>query len=1126
MGNSSLAKLTCPDSHQAISRERLFSVLEKKLESPLVWIAAPAGAGKTTLVSSYMQQREFRGVWYNCDEEDADLPSFFYYLRLAASQYFPKGADALPLLTPEYRQGIFVFARRYFQNLFTMLSNAAQSPDASMPPKKKQKRSKKQPGLPPSKNVSKSQVFGGLFLVILDNYQVLPEECRLHGILASNLELVPGGIRFILISRSRYPEQFVRLRANNMLSIVDWEDLRFSPEECGALVRKCREHFLDQACQEGEIKEDVLKLHRITGGWAAGLVLLAQEPSLAQKITRGMHLSKDISDYFAQEVCSLLDKNILDFLLKTSYLPKMTAELAAAATQNKQAESILEWLRLRNCFIEARTLSQKTYEYHPLFKDFLQRLAASSLDQNTIQDVKRTAAEHLVASGETAEAVQLFLDADETEEAARLIIRMAPEMIAQGMGNRLEKWLSRIPEPVCLENPAIFYWLGVCRVHYDPARALKYFCKAFEKFQAQEEEEEYLLLAWSGAVQSILFERSGLVQLDSWMQWLDKRMEENPVFPSRKIAFEVISCVIGASVFRETSSLHFTQWFEQSLELMEKDPAPEELVCLNSLITYNIYVGNSSRASFLFSRLQPYITDSTPAQVLIQWHLNQAMYAMMIEGRGSKSLDYVRKGLAIARENGIVVFTLLLLGHGVYAGLTEYDAKAARKYLREMSFVLQHFNYPAWYLSFYHYLASRMEVSIGKTRSALNHINEALNLVRPTGNIFSKSIALNVRANVFLEMKNFDQAKRDIDEARQTRPGHEDLFEFMYALSEARYHLLRNKKAQGLAILGRALELGRRQGYYNHPNWTRSAMSMLCSRALEHGMEIPYVQSLIRRRGLYPCAMKENQDRVWIENWPYPVHIYTLGRFELFLDSQKIHFSGKIQKKPLEMLKVLIALGGEDIAWEQLTDTIYPESDGDRAYYSFKSMLHLLRKLLEVNDALILQGGRLYLNPRYCYTDLQHFSYLSERVEKLYQSCRAADKTKAAVKDNRQQILDAGRQVLSVYQGDFLPGEEAFWAIEARERTRSRLGTVVQAAGDLLEKENKFMEAAQIYEQAVEKNKLQEFFYRRLMVCLHKTGRRPEAHAVYQKCCRTLNRHLGVKPSSETESTYKSLMRA
>ena len=68
---------------------------------------------------------------------------------------------------------------------------------------------------------------------------------------------------------------------------------------------------------------------------------------------------------------------------------------------------------------------------------------------------------------------------------------------------------------------------------------------------------------------------------------------------------------------------------------------------------------------------------------------------------------------------------------------------------------------------------------------------------------------------------------------------------------------------------------------------------------------------------------------LYLEEWPYPIKIYTLGRFEIIRDDEPLHFSGKEQKKPLELLKALIAFGGRDVPEERLTDALWPDADGD-----------------------------------------------------------------------------------------------------------------------------------------------------------------------------------------------------
>jgi hypothetical protein len=102
-----LAKLSRPRLHQAVARGRLFAVLDNARTLPLVWLAAPPGAGKTTLVATYLQSSELPAIWYQVDPGDADPAAFFYYLGLGAAHGTSRRKPrALPLLTVEYQIGI------------------------------------------------------------------------------------------------------------------------------------------------------------------------------------------------------------------------------------------------------------------------------------------------------------------------------------------------------------------------------------------------------------------------------------------------------------------------------------------------------------------------------------------------------------------------------------------------------------------------------------------------------------------------------------------------------------------------------------------------------------------------------------------------------------------------------------------------------------------------------------------------------------------------------------------------------------------------------------------------------------------------------------------------------------
>ena len=116
---ATLAKLTRPRLYDAVPRKRLFRLLDAARKQPITWVAAPPGAGKTTLVASYLEARKVPFFWYQFDAGDADPATFFWYLVELAAQLKRPKSDRLPYLTPEYLSDIPGFARRFFRTLFS-----------------------------------------------------------------------------------------------------------------------------------------------------------------------------------------------------------------------------------------------------------------------------------------------------------------------------------------------------------------------------------------------------------------------------------------------------------------------------------------------------------------------------------------------------------------------------------------------------------------------------------------------------------------------------------------------------------------------------------------------------------------------------------------------------------------------------------------------------------------------------------------------------------------------------------------------------------------------------------------------------------------------------------------------
>jgi DNA-binding SARP family transcriptional activator len=218
-------------------------------------------------------------------------------------------------------------------------------------------------------------------------------------------------------------------------------------------------------------------------------------------------------------------------------------------------------------------------------------------------------------------------------------------------------------------------------------------------------------------------------------------------------------------------------------------------------------------------------------------------------------------------------------------------------------------------------------------------------------------------------------------------------------------------------------------------------------------------------------------------------------------------FSGKAQKKPLELLKVLIASGGREVAEGLLCDALWPDSDGDRAHKSFETTLARLRKLLGGNDLFIYNARQLSFNPAFLWVD-------SMALEQLFD---------AAQDVSGEASVRQCRKALDLYSGAFLPGDDAFRALSLRETIKERLLHLILTACRHLQQEGEEALCAELYTRAIEADPLAEAFYRRLMACQQRLGNHAEAVKTYHRCRDLLKTELDIAPSPETTAVYTAI---
>ncbi|MFO0793501.1 MAG: hypothetical protein U0586_05495, partial [Candidatus Brocadiaceae bacterium] len=284
MKSISVAKITNPKVTDVLIRKRLFQIIDANRTRPIIWLSSPAGAGKTTLVASYLAASNLPSLWYQMDEGDSDPATFFYYLRLAVKQLYPKKYKSLPLFTPEYFQSVSIFAKRYFEILYNTLK-------------------------PPCS-------------IVFDNYQDVPANSLFHAMIVHGLDIIPEGINVIIVSRNELHPAYARLYANNKISVIGWDEIRFTIAETRDIAKKKYQRTISA--------ETIQQLHTSADGWIAGILLMAESVTKGGVSYQSGKVSthKLIFDYFAGEILEKMEKVTREFLLKTSFITRMTAKIA------------------------------------------------------------------------------------------------------------------------------------------------------------------------------------------------------------------------------------------------------------------------------------------------------------------------------------------------------------------------------------------------------------------------------------------------------------------------------------------------------------------------------------------------------------------------------------------------------------------------------------------------------------------------------------------------------------------------------------------------------------------------------------------------------------------------------
>lgn len=1063
---TTINKISFPVLPGTLPRKRLFRLLDQRRHYKVTWISGMPGSGKTTLAASYLEHNSLPGIWYQFDEGDNDLSTFFYYLGLAAGQA-SRTQIPLPLFTPEYFRGAATFSMRYFEEICSRL--------------------------PPP------------FIIVFDDYHVIHETSPFHEIFREGISQVTGGIHVIVISRKDPPPAFASMLVKNTMRIVGGNDLLMNITESGKIVRTESKSHIS--------REDLELLHAKTNGWAAGLILMAKS------IPRGSpHFSMstlstpgEIFSYFAGELMGNQDDAMKDFLIKTAFMPRMTTAMAKELTRHDDADIKLKLIEHNHLFIEKDTSFQAVYHYHPLFREFLLSLAKKELTREQIHTIQNRAASLLADAGYVEDAVDLFAQAGQTTSLVSFIRGQAVPLLAQGRNQTLESWIHKIPEGKMAGEPWMFYWLGASRQYAFPAEARKAYIRAFEIFTG-DNDMTGALLSWSGIIESTLYEWHDFTVLDPWITWLEDHLKAGLKFASPRIEARVSVSMMCALIFRKPDQENMTLWVEKALFLARKHGDLRlRTEAWDWAITYYCWLGNFARADIIKqeSREALQVYHNIPAVMLHMRWLDIAM-SIFTGVPDDSVLEDILQALALGKKTGIHIWDQMFFTTGIFTALMLGKTETASDFIKKLGDALhpgQYHGHAMYHMSLalFHLLSSDMA-------RALEHARTAYAVAQETGYIFPQIICGYAMVQTLVGCREFSEAEEQLHQITfMACKARSAILEFMCLAARARLAMILNRTDDAMNCLSQAMDIGRTHNFHTMIWWWQpDLMSDLLISALEAGMEMEYVRDLIRIHRVVP-----DTPACLIKDWPWPLKIRTLGVFEIIRDDTVRRFSGKSHKKPFDLLKILIASDGRDVSTGRIMDELWPESDGDMAHSALSTTLNRLRTILGSKYAIEHKDGKLSINNTVCWVDTWAFRYMAARADSLWNNgCL-------------EESCTLYERALSLYKGHFLEQENHnAWIISSREQIKTLFVHCITRLATFSEKQLDVEKAIDWYWKGSDIDPAEETFYQKIMFRYHDLGQYAGVEKTYQRCRTMLESVLGTGPSRKTREIYEQTRRS
>ena len=916
-----LGKLAPPRLGRVFARARLFGMLDALSQQPAIWLSAAPGAGKSTLMATWLQARQSTVLWLQVDAGDADPATLTESLDALFVAAAGRTID-LPVIRADDLGDLGAWLRRRIRRVLQHV--------------------------PPP------------WVLVFDNHQELPADSPLQAALAQALGELPLGVQWVFISREAPPAAFSRALALQQLALFDADGLRFDTAETLALAQL---HGRPEAAAALATAQ----------GWAGGMTLmLLGAPTGATVPT--VQARERLFDYFAEEVLSRLPTDELQALCRVAYLPGSTGDMAAELSGHARAADLLERLAAQSLFTDRREgSSATTYVFHALFSEFLRRRFERTHTAQECRALLRRAGLLLVQGGQVDAGLQRLIEAGCWPEAVAILLGHAADYLSRGRVDALRQHIDSLPEAHLLQ---LHYWRGLCALDTDPAAALHDLQRAHATAALAVDADAELAAAAAASVALVALSR--VKELDPWLAVMDTHAALAAQPQSEAAEARIVPGLLAAVVYRAPWHPLADALVARAERLLHWESAPGQRTLLGSLAFHLLWRGHVDRLERILLRIDTLSAQSLASPVtLMRWWSVGVLVKTLLGQHQAAGADADQALALVAHEPTLAPQRTAAELQRMIVAIACRDAAAARLHLQRASATL----HPDHAVERATLEGQRGMLALleDDRPAALRLARAAVVSAREGGLPMREHIALIAHALAAAHSGEHAEAARLVAEVfahpfYALCPWHH----WVGGIVAAYAALQRGDEADTLRQLGVALGSAQAHGYRYGPMLYAASgmMPRLAALALAHDIHADVVRDIVQRHDL-PAPPNAGP------SWPWAVTVRALGGWQIERSDGPMPSSRKESRRLLELLHLLVAHGSAPVPQDALVDALWPDAEGDAARNALDNALHRLRKWLGGDDRILVRQGALSLNSARCWTDVAALELALQALEDL-----------------------------------------------------------------------------------------------------------------------------------------------